>query len=433
VRFGIATCDITPREPIHLSGFCQRRDVFDAVNDPVTFTALVLEESGRRMVLGAGDLLNFPADGRMGDWLERAGAAADCPPENVLLNASHTHGGPLIAIPFRCFREMYGPAEEAYGRFLLERVVEAVRNARERLAEGTLWYAEGKTDFPRNRRRREGGRTILAPNPAGPTDDRLQIFVLKDASDEVAAVALKMACHPVTTGAQHRVTADFPGAWREAVRDALGEGVTPIFFQGAGADANPRQFEKDGRCAAQPYDILPSMGRELCTQMLRALVGKVPAPVTGLSLSGEIRSVRAPCERRYTDRAALQPLLEQGDVWQREYAAECLRRLDSGEAIPDYNEYRVQTVRLNRDFVIVGLDAEPLCALGLAVERAVAPARGIVLGYTNGYSGYAPDSAELQRGGYETETYLHHCWSGPLKPGLERLLSEAAAESADVR
>jgi len=427
MRFGIATCDITPTAPLRLSGFCARRDVFDSVNDSLTFTALVLEEDGRRMVLGAADILNFPGDGTIGNWLDRVGDAAGCPPENVLLNASHTHGGPLIAIPFLCLSEMYGDAERAYTALLLERVVQTTREAVRRLSEGTLWYAEGTTDFPCNRRRPSGNEILLAPNPTGATDNRLQMLLVMDHTRNLAALGLKMACHPVTTGTRHNVTADFPGAWRAAASAALGDRVVPFFLQGAGADANPRHIAKGDSFVHQPYDALPAMGRALLAQTLHAIVGRALTPVTDLVLRGDVRRVRAPCELTWTDRVDLQRLRDRGNRWERRYAQACLARLDAGESIPDYNDFRVQTVRLARDLVLVGLDAEPSHVVGHEIERALAPARVVVMGYTNGYSGYALDSQEMLRGGYEAEMHLHLCWTGPLKPGLERLLAGAAA------
>lgn len=430
MRFGIAACDITPNFPTLMYGFGARTDFYDAVNDRLTFTAVVIEEGQRRMMLGAADMGTFHCDGSLPELLDRLGGVVGCPSDNIMLNASHTHGAPmpLNNITFHCTLED-GGATRRYGDFLCEKVIEAARTACDNMVEGSLWYGEGTTDFPMNRRALVDGKIRLAPNPDGPTDNRLQLLVFKSAAGEIAAVGAKIACHPVTTGAQHLLTADFPGAWRDAFMKAFGGKVTAFFLQGAGADANPRHFQEGDVCKAQPHAVLPEMGWELCGQTLRALTENPLVPVSDLLLEGKINVVSAPCEKRFAERAHIETLLAEGERWERMYAEECLRRLETGETIPDHVDFHVQTIWLNRDFALIGLDAEPLHALGYTLEKAVAPGQAMLLGYTNGCVGYAPDRAAVKRGGYETTSYVHSVWTGPLLPGLEDLFSESVVHA----
>ncbi len=60
----------------------------------------------------------------------------------------------------------------------------------------------------------------------------------------------------------------------------------------------------------------------------------------------------------------------------QQYAEAGLERLDKGEDIPDQVAFQVQTLWLNRDMALIGLDVEPLCGLAKTVEEAVAPAAG---------------------------------------------------------
>jgi len=426
MRFGVATCDITPPFPTLMHGYGARRDFYDGVNDPVTFTAVVIEEGDRRMLLGAADLCSFPTDGSIGGLLAEAGERAGCPPDRVMLNASHTHGGPMTPNPHLFFRYLEDAGSTArYGEFLREKVLETVIAARDGMMEGSLWYGEGRTSLPMNRRALVAGKIENAPNPDGPTDDRLQVLAFKDASQMIRAVAARVACHPVTTGAQHLLTADYPGAWRDAVRRAFGGVAVPIFLQGAGADARPRHAREGDRWAYRPHGMLPEIGWELCAETLAVLTGRPLTPVGELILEGERRIVTAPCEQRFTTRADFERIMKDGGHYEKLYAEEALRRLDGGREVPDHVEFQVQTLWLGRDLALIGLDVEPLLALGFAVERAVDPAKAVLLGYTNGCVGYAPDSVEMARGGYETTSYLHNCWTGPLKPGLERLFADA--------
>jgi len=375
MRFGTAHCEITPPFSTTMRGYSARKDTFDRVNDPLTFTAIVLEEGESRALLGAADLCGFPDDESMTSLLTQLGEAVGCPPDNVMLNASHTHGGPKVA--------------DRYRDWLYERVLMTTREAADSISEGTLWHGEGKTRLPMNRRLERDGQVANAPNPEGPVDDRMQLLVLRKPGGEVAAVGMKVSCHPVATGAQHLITADYPGAWRAAFSKAFGDSkVLPFFLQGAGADARPRHVADGDRWRAMKHAELSTIGDELLTEILVILTGIGLRQLRDLTLKGRINAVNAPKEAE--------------------------------EEAPDHEEFHVQTLWLDSELALIGLDAEPLCGLGKIVEAAVAPKQAMLLGYTNGCRAYTPDSQEMKRGGYET--------GGHFLPGLEDLFAQAVAQ-----
>ena len=174
---------------------------------------------------------------------------------------------------------------------------------------------------------------------------------------------------------------------------------------------------------------LAEIGDELVVETLAILTGTHLRPVDNLTLQGKINIVQAPCERQYTTREQLESLKGEGRLLQQ-YAEAGLERLSKGKAIPDQVAFQVQTLWLNRDLALIGLDVEPLCGLAKTVEGAIAPAQAVLLGYTNGCIGYTPDTEEMKRGGYETGSYLSKLWSGPLKPGLEDLFASAVVRQA---
>ncbi|MBI3944817.1 MAG: hypothetical protein HY321_02785 [Armatimonadetes bacterium] len=429
MRFGLSQIDITPPFRMPMYGYGGREDSFDAVNDPVTFTALVLEEGGRRALIGAADLCEYPLDGSALELLEHLGGVVGCPRDNVLINTSHTHGGP--AVPGRSLynRSLRGSSGfRRYGDWLREQITAAAREAAGSLSEGTLWYGEGKTDVPLNRRPERDGRVVNAPNPDGPFDDRLQVLALRDAAGELAAVGIRVSCHPVSTGAQHLITSDYPGAWRAEFSRAFGPKVTPFFLQGAGADARPRHVAEGDHWKVIKHAELAAIGQALMAQTLAVLTRGKLVEVRDLVLAGKINPIQAPCEKLYTTREALEDLLKSASGYTKLYAEECLRLLAAGEAVPDHAGLLVQTLWLNRELPIIGLDCEALIGLGRFVEAAVAPKKAMLLGYTNGCLCYVPDSAELKRGGYEASSYVFEPWSGPLLPGVEHLMAAAVVK-----
>ena len=430
MRFGIGRRDITPPLYTHMHGYAARRDTNDGVNDPLTFTAIVMEEGGRRALVGAADICTFPNDGSVSGFLEQVGKAIGCPADSVMLNASHTHGGPRMPSSSRYWRDFPSRTVMEYRDQLYAQVLEAAREAADNLVEGSLWYGEGKTRLPMNRRPERNGRVVNAPNPDGPVDDRMQLLLLRKATGEAAAVGIKVSCHPVATGAQHLITADWPGAWRAAFSDVFGPDVVPFFLQGAGADARPRHVAEGGHWRAMKHAELAEIGDELLAETLAILTGMNLRPVDNLTLEGKINVVQAPCERQYTTREQLESLKDEGGLLQQ-YAEAGLACLDMGEEIPEEVAFQVQTLWLNRDMALIGLDVEPLCGLTKTVEEAVAPAQAVLLGYTNGCIGYTPDTEEMKRGGYETGSYLPNVWSGPLMPGLEDLFASAVVRHVE--
>ncbi len=371
MRFGLSHCEIVPPFSTTMRGYSARKDTFDGVNDPLTFTAVVLEEGENRALLGAADLCGFPKDDSVPGLLAQLGEAVGCPADNVMLNASHTHGGPTVA--------------DRYRDWLYEQVLSTAHAATDNMCEGTLWYGEGKTRLPMNRRLDRDGQVVNAPNPEGQIDDRMQLLVFRKPDGAVAAVGMKVSCHPVATGAQHLLTADYPGAWRAAFTRAFGSQVLPIFLQGAGADTRPRHVDDGGKWRAMKHAELSIIGDELLTEILAILTGTGLRQLKDLTLKGKINAVNAPREAK--------------------------------EDAPDYEEFHVQTLWLNSELALIGLDSEPLCELANIVKAAVAPKQAMFLGYTNGSRGYTPDTREMKRGGYET--------GGNFLPGLENLFAQA--------
>ncbi len=426
MRFGIATREISPPFRTHMQGYGSRVDRFDAINDPLTFTAVILEEGDKRALIGAADLCSFPNDGSTPALMQQLAEIVGCPVDNVLLNASHTHGGPhIIGTGIYHKKLRFLDDSRRYAEWLERQVADAVREAAANMIEGALWFGQGKTDLPMNRRPDRDGEVPNAPNPGGPVDDRMQLLVFRDAAGETVAVGMRVSCHPVATGDQHLITADYPGAWRAEFARALGPNVTPFFLQGAGADTRPRQAADGDAWRNVRHAELPDIGGGLLRESLAILNRGDLRPVEDLTLAGNISRVDAPCERRYTSREQIGPLLESESHIEREYAQESLRRLDAGEETPDHVAFMLQTLWLNRDFALITVDAEALCGLGAKVESAVAPAHAIFLGYTNGCVCYVPDTHEMKRGGYETISYLYQPWTGPLHPGLEDLFANA--------
>ena len=427
MKFGIAVCDITPPFKTYMHGYSSRNEKFKAINDNLTFTAIVIDEGSRRMLLGCADLCCFPNHPFTDRLRIELAEDLECNVSRIMLNASHTHGGPQLPSVSFSSKLSKSKSSAKYAAWLKKRIRGTAQKAIKNMTKATLWFGEGISTLPVNRRMEKDGRILLAPNPAGPVDDRLQLLVFKDMKDKILAVGMKISCHPVSTGAQYNITADYPGAWRQAFREHYGDNVIPFFLQGAGGDMRPSPTVDGNTFKQMEYGELPEIGKKLLSEMTEVLEEKQTAlkPINNLILQGCIKKIAIPCEHKYTTRKSLEALFRNtSEYYEKEYARECLRRMEAGENIPDHMEYLIHTICLNNDYALIGINAEPLIGLGYKIEQQVKPEKAIFLGYTNGCVSYLPDSFELKRGGYESEAYLFEPATGPFKPGLENLLVE---------
>ena len=425
MRFGVASSDISPPFPTKMAGYGSRHDYFDDVHDPLIFDAVVLEERGRRAFIGAADLLWFDDAHAMA--LRKAIAkAVKAPVDNVVVNASHTHGGPLILddpIYFGPGARIGSGAQ--YREWFGQQALATAKSAVKSMQPGTLWYGVGKTSLPMNRRPERDGTVVNGPNPDGPIDDSLQVLALRDRRDSVRAVAIRGSCHPVSTGGQHRITADYPGAFRAAFSKSFGPDVMPMFLQGVGGDTRPSRVADGDRWRVMRHDELSQIGDDLLAETLAVVTSQDMEKIGPLSLRGRLNVAQVPCETRYTERGQFEELLSKGSGLQRGYAERALRLLDSGKRLSSDAPVRVQTLWLTKDMPIVAIQGEVLMGLGAYVERSLRPQRAVVLGYCNGAGGYLPASKELARGGYEVTSYLENLWTGPFKRGIERVIAGA--------
>mgnify|MGYP000882021274 FL=1 len=431
MRFGIESIDITPPFKTTMGGYSSRQGLFDKVNDPLACTVIILEEHDRRAVIVAADLITFNNDYTAALRQQLAGIA-NTVPDNVLLNASHTHGGPEVRDKGLCFdKDRDTAASIRYQAWLDQQIFEATVTAMNNLKTGSLWYGVGKSIIPMNRRLERDGKIVNAPNPNGQVDDRLQLLALKDQDGKLCALGVRLSCHPVATGAQSLITADFPGAFKKACVEELGSDVVPFFLQGAGGDMCPRAVADGDKWRQMAHDELPKIGQQLLKETLAIFNSDAMEELGALELDGYFRYVKAECEHFYTTKEDFQKLAKSKINIEQLYAKNCLRELEAGRIIPDSTDISVQTLWLTKDLAIIGIQGEVLVALGAYVASSIlAPNRSILLGYSNGSVCYLPDTKELQRGGYEQISYLYKGWTGQFKPGLEKTLAAAVCQQA---
>jgi hypothetical protein len=242
LRIGWAQADITPDEPVLIAGQRHSR-VSEGVRDPVTATALVLEQGGEHAVLVSWDLAS--ASDELCDAVrERVAASGGPAPEALVMFGTHTHAAP--AARMSRYGQEYHPllpasgveldvmSPEDYVCFAADRVAAAVQEAWEKRAEGSVAFGLGQAVVGRNRRWVDiHGNTTMYGNTDTPEfshtegyeDHSVNVLATYDSGGDLTGVIVNIACPAQETEHLFEISADFWHEAREEMRRRLGDGL----------------------------------------------------------------------------------------------------------------------------------------------------------------------------------------------------------------
>jgi aminoglycoside N3'-acetyltransferase len=237
--------DISPTGPATLGGFSSRRpgDLARDHETPLEANGLLLRHDGKSIALITLDTL-YAADLR-----DRVLAAArqydprfDSRLDELIIAASHTHFAPMIDGG----KPGLGAVDMTYRDALVDHLAAMIAEMLDRPGRpACLRSAHVDVDHAINRRRMtitaNGGTAVMrGPNPSGAVDRTMMVGVIEDADGEELAVLWSWACHPVCSPCINRISADFPGHVRRALRRDGPDRLPVLYLQGFSGDARPR-------------------------------------------------------------------------------------------------------------------------------------------------------------------------------------------------
>lgn len=410
-RAGFGSLPITPPVPGPMGGYVAREGPSEGVHDDLWARAVVLESDGVKAGLVFADILAAPRT-LVQEVRRQAAPRLGVREGHLIIAATHTHSGPAIP-PF------LPEADPSYLSWLAATMAQALSRADEAMADARIaWAAEPAEGVAGNRR-----------DPELPTDSTVRGLVVWGEDGTLQGILLNHACHPTVLGPQNRlISADFPGAALEALKDALGARVWAAYAQGAAGDVSCRFTRR-----AQSFDEVRRLGA-LVAEAGRLVFARAE-PAGGDSLMVGSRSVALPI-RSFPPRQETETLLQEArvrveDLARSETEAGNVRLAESlaeGYAVElqwaerrDHleNEAEVTAVRLG-EVALVAAPGELFTSVGQAIRQASPFPRTMVVGYANGHVGYVPDKEAYAAGGYEALV----TW---LEPGAADLLVETAA------
>ncbi|MCU4751228.1 neutral/alkaline non-lysosomal ceramidase N-terminal domain-containing protein [Halobacteria archaeon AArc-curdl1] len=410
--------DITPTSPVPMSGYGARSGLSTGVNDPLSATALVLDDGATTIAIVSIDVLNVSRELTRGVWrtLEQNGLHLD----DLLLAATHTHAGPYVpsraldASPvLRSEIDVSASLDE-----LQTSLVEAITDAYEGLETASIRVGHAQEETVPVNRRAEGGVGGNVRLPDGPIDPNVTALLVETNTGNRTLV-YSFACHPVcTTGEETLLSADWPGYARNRI-EAEHPGIEVLYLNGAAGDINPRDAGTS-RSGADVYEYMEYIGSQVGDAALRALadtesggnqqIERSPIRIDSATVTFPVKAtppVDVLQKRIESLESTLQRLEADGDEtgyakinWDKRYAEELLAIAEwDATCLPN----RLPYVTIG-DLGILGMPGEVLVRHGLELRDSAAVSTLIPAGYVNDYVGYLPTLADLENIGYEVRT-----------------------------
>jgi neutral ceramidase len=402
---GICSVDITPPLGLPHGAWRLRSGLAIGVHDPMLVTALVLSTDTESVAVVACDLL-VVGETLVASVRERVQELTGIPASNILINASHNHTAPILqdtdAASLHHGSTSFGP----YTTNLVDLMAGAIFGAFRRREPATAGF--GYTTA--------ADITVNRVWPARSLSDRVTVMRVDRRSGRPIAVVVSFACHGTCVGG-HTLDwgADFPATLRAEVEATVG--AECLFLQGAAGDVAPFDFWF-GNEDPQP------MGFETATRLGKALAKSTLACLDDVETHDDVtlvaRSASVALERRRIDvepqildeleaniRAHHEPPTR--DAWPLTLHTTTSAQLEPAEYqlgviafVRDLASRAGSPVQAELQAIRIGqtaLLAMPFEPFSEIASRIAARSRidVTVLGYSNGYQGYLPDS-EAARG-----------------------------------
>lgn len=400
LRLATFSVDVTPP-----TGSPLAYTTVEAVDDPLTCTGIVLQGSGRPIVLAAIDWIGIYNSG----WDLTRGilaSAANTTPERVTIHAVHQHEAPAYE------REGH-LAELAHGRDVARIDMSFARAARERVAEAVAKSVADPTplshvgvgkatveDVASNRRLLGPDGTVVhdrfsnEPDPdwrdvhEGLIDPELRLISFWNETDPVAALTY-YATHPQSYYRNNRVTCDFPGIARD--RRTAETGVPHIHFTGATGNVAAGKYN-DGSEANRPV-----LANRVATAMETAWETTEREPIRPSAVSWRVEPVTLPPVAELSDPATVgEQFMDDPDAV-RPRDIGWARRCAIGHRIP------ITCLGLNNVRILHG-PGELFVEYQLAAQEMHPEGLVAVAAYGDGGPSYIPTEAAYPAGGYEVKS-----------------------------
>jgi hypothetical protein len=433
LRAGAAQVDLTPTADIHIAGTINTYRPAAFALDPIYAKALFLEsevpgQPKRAICIVALDLAII-TDEYVRAIRQFVAQRFGLDPNAVLVHAVQNHSGPSLGHFSLRDEEGSMPGEwswlrggdDRYHSFALERIYRAIEEAHAGLRPVRLGVGsgiEGRVAFNRRMVMRDGSITMplggSRMNPRsrfveGPIDPELGILAFREDTLRFSALLASYTCHPVNVFPKAIISADWPGALSDELRQTYGDQCLAVVLNGACGNINPwdpydPHYERDHRRMGA---ILAGTARQVIETL------DYPDDVALDWRSEHLRLPLRPAEpselARARDLLREHPTPHWTDDQHRQVDLNWVyaKALVEHQTLVERGEtwdYEIQVFRIG-PAALVGLPGEPFVEGGLRIKLA-SPTFPTYIVHNTNYAAYLPTREAFERGGYETKAGL---------------------------
>ncbi|WP_320178419.1 neutral/alkaline non-lysosomal ceramidase N-terminal domain-containing protein [Roseovarius pacificus] len=427
LRIGAGRAVITPAEPMWMAGYASRAEPSSGKLHDLWTKALVFDDgSGVLAAIVTTDLIGISARVAAAT-AARAESELGIPRERLMITASHTHSGPVARdnlIGMYALDEEQERRIDAFTAALPEHILDALQQAVDTLAPGTLGWGIGHTDFAKNRREYTPNGVINRFNPIGPVDHDVPVLAARNKDGGLVALLFGYACHNTVLSGQE-LCGDYAGFAQLHLEEAF-PGTTALYVEGCGGDQNP--LPRRSVALAQLYgDMLGRAVRDVVAGEMTAVDGPITAAYE------EIPLPLSPAPSR----AELEAQLQDANIYKQRLAKALLKTLDEKGALAETYPYPVQVWRFGSGLQMTALGGEAVADYALRIKTEFPAERQFVIAYANDVCSYIPSLRVLREGGYEgcdSMVYygFHGPWAAPVETDILACVRHLAGKRAPI-
>ena len=238
MKLVMSRCDVTPKEPVYLAGYIQRKTRFEGVHDPITATVMVFTIKGEKIVWSTADL-GGGSNAVIDEVIKRVnanGIALDR--DHFVFGGTHTHSGPVVNDSFT--REQIGEPEKNYFDFLCDTLTKVICEC---------WNKDGEEVHAKYSNIIIDGLYSNRNDKNKLSDKNEYMLGFFNNDDQLVGVYHLMSHHCTVIGPQSMmVSADLFGALRSRLEKHFG--CLFLMAQGNAGDMGNRQYRNGNDFAA---------------------------------------------------------------------------------------------------------------------------------------------------------------------------------------
>ncbi len=414
-RFGFVKVDITPTEPILLSGYGGRTKPFVKVREKIYARVMAIQTSQKvTSILVTVDNVGFPASitERIAKQVEKKHEVTRA---RFVISCSHTHTAPYLMGNLPNLLTMPIPKAEQvktnkYTKWMEGKIVDGIDEAIHKLTPAMLYYTMGKVTFARNRRLFKNGVRVGGVNEAGPVDHSLPILKVVNSKGKTLGLVFNYACHCTSLGI-NEVTGDWAGFACKYVEEQT-PGTVAMCTIGCGADINPIRTRVKG----EDIKLAMAAGREIADVVKEVTAKKMELITSRMTSSFDY----APLQSDPYSKETLNRNLKSRSYQLRNHAEHYLTKLEKGEAIDISYPDPIHVWRFGDQLMMVFMGGETVLDYSIRLHKEIKIKHLWVSSYCDDVFAYVASERVLKEGGYEADrSMIYYLQPGPWATGTE--------------